>query len=232
MSFPFKIFSFAVFCQSGCYITFLGFIQYFQWEKKKKNDCSLNICSEKKEDPADFQDINVFIKYFHCIMQVKRPCINVRVSLRLYKPYEIASVHFAMKLSGLIGGPWRRAIKTSPHQERRLTRRISKVFWTPRGSHHRQSCECISLFLWVALQSVCALLSYWDFLLCQRWKQRWNISFTWMIHHFLLYLATLLQTLLFFSFFFCKLKFATGRLTSHHLSGLIGPLSLSTAPHP
>lgn len=126
--------------------------------------------------------------------EVKRPCINVRVSLRLCKPNEIASVRFAMKLSGLIRGPWRRSIKTGQHWEGRLTRRISKVFWTLRSSHRHQSCECISLFPRVTLRSFCALLSYWVFLLCQRWKQRRNISFTWMIHRFLLYLATLLQT--------------------------------------
>lgn len=165
-------------------------------------------------------------------MQVKRPCINVRVSLRLYKPYEIASVHFAMKLSGLIGGPWRRSIKTSPHRERRLTRRISKVFWTLRSSHHHQSCECISLFLRVALQSFCALLSYWVFFALSALKAEMEHQFHLNDSPLSAVFGHIVTNFAFFFAFFCKLKFATGRLSSHHLSGLIGPLSLSTAPHP
>lgn len=67
-------------------------------------------------------------------MRVKRLCINVRFSLRLFEPCEIASVWLAMKLSGLIGGPWWRSIKTSRHREGRLTRRIGKRMSTLTGS--------------------------------------------------------------------------------------------------
>lgn len=83
-------------------------------------------------------------------MRVKRLCINVRFSLRLFEPCEIASVWLAMKLSGLIGGPWRRSIKTSRHREGRLTRRIGKRMSTLTGSvrtlcssRHPPSCECL-----------------------------------------------------------------------------------------
>lgn len=158
---------------------------------------------------------------------------SLRVSLRLCNPYEIAPVCSAVKLSGLIGGPWGKTIKTSQHREGRLTQRIGKVIWTLRSPHrhgHHQSCECISLFPPVTLQSFCALLSYWGFFLfCffalsalkAETKHQFHLNDSPLSAGFG-HIATT-----------CRLqikKFATGRLTCHHLSGLNQTLSM--APHP